>query len=83
MCVVITMTRTICPQVKGLYHNNNAPAKYPYLLIKHDNPNMEYWAIDAYECTKGGVINPDKQCAEPHVASDFGDYYPCIAIFLI
>jgi hypothetical protein len=77
------MTRTICPQVKGLYYNNNAPAKYPYLLIPNDNPNMEYWAVDAFECNKAGVINPDKQTPEPHVASDFGDYYPSIAIFLI
>jgi hypothetical protein len=83
VCVVITMTRTICPQVKGLYYNNNAPAKYPYLLIPNDNPNMEYWAVDAFECNKAGVINPDKQTPEPHVASDFGDYYPSIAIFLI
>lgn len=79
------MPRTICPQVRGIYHNNEAPAKYPYpyLIIKNDNPNSEYWAIDAYECNKAGEINPAKQCPEPHVATDFGDYVHGIAIFLI
>ncbi len=70
------MTRTVCPQVKGLYWNNEASKgyAYPYLLIPNSNPNAEYWAIDAYECRKSGDINPDKKCPEPHVASDFGKY---------
>ena len=77
MCVVITMPRTICPQVKGLYRNNEAPNgyAYPYLFIPDNHPDAEYWAIDAYECKKFGDINPAKQTAEPHIASDFGDAY--------
>jgi hypothetical protein len=79
------MPRTICPQMRGIYHNNEAAPKspYPYLLLKNDNPNAEHWATDAYECTKSGAINPDKQCSEPRVASDFGDYLLCVATFLL
>ena len=71
------MPRTICPQVKGIYHNREAPDgyAYPYLYIPENNPDTEYWAIDAYECKKFGELNPEKQCPEPHLASDFGDSY--------
>jgi hypothetical protein len=71
------MPRTICPQVKGIYWNNEAPNgyAYPYLYIPENNPNAEYWVIDAYECKKNGELNPTKQTPEPHIASDFGDIY--------
>jgi hypothetical protein len=74
---VVKMPRTICPQVKGIYWNNNAPNgyAYSYLYIPANHPNAEYWAIDAYECKKHGDINPTKQTPEPHIASDFGDIY--------
>ena len=77
MSVVVTMPRTICPQVKGIYRNNNAPAGYtfPYLYIPENHQDAEYWAIDAYECKKHGELNPEKQTPEPHIASDFGDAY--------
>ena len=69
------MPRTICPQVAGIYQNNEAPtdAAYGYLWIPAHHPNAEYWAIDAYECTHAGDINPAKIPPEPHLASDFGD----------
>jgi hypothetical protein len=69
------MRRTICPQVRGIYCNNNVDADYPYqyLYIPEHHPDSEYWAIDAFECKKWGELNPAKQCPEPHVASDFGD----------
>ena len=71
------MPRTICPQVKGIYRNCEAPDgyAYPYLYIPENNPDAEYWAIDAYECKKFGELNPEKQTPEPHIASDFGDSY--------
>lgn len=71
------MARTICPQVKGIYHNKNAPDGYDYLYlyIPEHHPDSEYWVIDAYECTKYGCINPSKHTPEPHLATDFGDYY--------
>jgi hypothetical protein len=74
---VVMMPRTICPQVKGIYRNNQAPNgyAYPYLFIPESHPDAEYWAIDAFECKKHGDINPDKQTPEPHIASDFGDSY--------
>ncbi len=49
-------------------------AKYPFLYLPSNNPDCEFWAIDAYECNNTGVINPVKRTAEPHVASDFGKY---------
>lgn len=69
------MPRTICPQVSGIYRNNNVEDDYPYqyLYIPENHPNSEYWAIDAFECKKFGDLNPEKKCPEPHVASDFGD----------
>jgi hypothetical protein len=71
------MPRTICPQVKGIYRNNQAPNgyAYPYLYIPENHPDSEYWAIDAFECKKHGELNPEKQTPEPHIASDFGDSY--------
>ena len=71
------MPRTICPQIKGIYRNNNASNgyAYPYLYIPENNPDGEYWAIDAFECKKHGELNPEKQTPEPHIASDFGDSY--------
>ena len=71
------MSTPICPQVKGIYRNNNAPNGYafPYLYIPNNHPDAEYWAIDAYECKKHGELNPDKKTPEPHIASDFGDAY--------
>ena len=70
------MPRTICPQMSGIYRNNKVADHYPfqYLFLPENNPDSEYWAIDAYECKKFGDINPDKKCPEPHVASDFGKY---------
>ena len=70
------MPRTICPQMSGIYRNNGVNDNYPfqYLFLPENNPNSEYWAIDAYECKKFGEINPDKKCPEPHVASDFGEF---------
>jgi hypothetical protein len=41
--------------------------------FQKNNPNSEYWAIDAFECKKFGDLNPDKKCPEPQVASNFGD----------
>jgi hypothetical protein len=70
------MPRTICPQVSGIYQNNNVDDDYPYqyLYIPENHPDSEYWAIDAFECKKFGDLNPEKKCPEPHVALDFGDY---------
>jgi hypothetical protein len=69
------MARRICPQVAGIYHNNEAPtdATYGYLWIAEHHPNCEYWAIDAFECKRDGEINPSKTTSEPHVSSDFGN----------
>jgi len=69
------MPRTVCPQVAGIYHNNEAPtdAAYGYLWIPAHHPNFEYWAIDAFECKRDGEINPAKTTPEPHLASDFGN----------
>jgi len=77
MSVVVIMPRTICPQVKGIYWNREAPNGYEfaYLYIPDNHPDAEYWAIDAYECKKHGELNPEKQTPEPHIASDFGDAY--------
>ena len=77
MSVVVIMPRTICPQVKGIYWNREAPNgyAYPYLYSPENHPDAEYWAIDAYECKKHGELNPEKQTPEPHIASDFGDAY--------
>jgi hypothetical protein len=77
MSVVVTMPRTVCPQVKGIYRNNEAPDgyAYPFLFIPDNHPDAEYWAIDAYECKKHGELNPEKPCPEPHIATDFGDAY--------
>jgi hypothetical protein len=68
--------RTICPQMRGIYHNHGVitSRKHRYLLLPYNNPNSEYWAIDAYECNRRGEINPEKKCPEPDVASDFGNY---------
>ena len=73
------MARRICPQVSGIYHNNEAPtdATYGYLWIPAHHPNSEYWAIDAFECKRDGEINPSKTTSEPHVASDFGNVVQC------
>ena len=69
------MARRICPQVAGIYHNNEAPtdATYGYLWIPAHHHNCEYWALDAFECKRDGEINPAKTTPEPHVASDFGN----------
>ncbi len=69
------MPRTICPQVKGIYHNNEAPtcSPYEYLWITEHHPNCEYWIIDAFECKRNGELNPAKTTPEPHLASDFGN----------
>ena len=69
------MSRRICPQVSGIYQNSEAPtdATYGYLWIAEYHPNGEYWAIDAFECTHAGEINPSKTTPEPHVASYFGN----------
>ena len=69
------MPRTVCPQVAGIYHNNETPtdSAYGYLWIAEHHPNSEYWAIDAFECKRDGEINPAKTTPEPHLASDFGN----------
>jgi hypothetical protein len=71
------MARTICPQVKGIYRNNNPEqgSKFQFLYLPNHNPDAEWYAIDAYECTKFGELNPAKQTPEPHLPCDFGDYY--------
>lgn len=70
------MNRKMCPQLKGLYVNfsDSKTPKYPFLYLPSNNPDCEFWATDAYECNRNGVINPAKRTAEPHVASDFGKY---------
>jgi hypothetical protein len=54
------MPRTICPQVSGIYQNNNVDDDYPYqyLYIPENHPDSEYWAIDAFECKKFGGATP-------------------------
>ena len=45
------MARTICPQMRGIYENTNAEeedGQYQYWLIPNHNPDLEYWAVDAY-----------------------------------
>jgi hypothetical protein len=62
--------------VKGVYVNfsDAKTSTYPLLYIPSNNPDCEFWAIDAYECNAKGVINPAKRTAQPHVASDFGKF---------
>lgn len=42
------MPRTICPQVKGIYRNNNAPNGYafPYLYIPEKQTPEPYISSD-------------------------------------
>ena len=71
------MTRTICPQVSGIYGNNNADETtdlYPCLLIKNDEPQRELVITDAFKCSQQGEIDPDHPLPVHCVASDFGDY---------
>ena len=39
------MARTICPQVKGIYQNNNVSDDYAfqYLFLPENNPDSEHW----------------------------------------
>jgi len=71
------MARTICPQLRGIYENNNADkgdGKYRYWLIPDNNPDFEYWAVDAYPVDKQGNIKPDYEFPIPCLPDYFGNY---------
>lgn len=76
--------RTICPQVKGLYENNNAQAgdNYAYWLLKNNEPNRELLFTNAFKVNLSGDTDP----AHPHPldcsARDFGDYVDVLTTIL-
>jgi len=68
--------RTICPQVSGIYENNNADAGDPYsfLMLKNYEPIREVIATNAFKVNLSGEIDPEHEHPLDCFARDFGDF---------
>lgn len=69
------ITRSICPQVAGLYRSNRHEGRYSFLYVPDNNPDSEWYTMDAYLCDKYGNVKQDTQHPIVVEAKDFGDFY--------
>ena len=68
--------RTICPQVSGVYGNNNAEDgdPFPCWLLGNDGPQRELVATHAYKCNRFAEIDPAHGHPFECLPGDFGDF---------
>ena len=68
--------RTVCPQVSGIYQNNNAEAgdPYPCLMLMTDEPGRELVVTNAFKANLAGEIDPEHKHPLDCFARDFGDF---------
>ena len=74
------MNRTICPQVAGIYENNEASKEgvFVYLLIPHNQPDAEFKSEYAHSCSKDGTLDPARQFRTIYEATAFGKFVKAI-----
>jgi hypothetical protein len=69
--------RTICPQVSGIYENNNnadPSDPYTFLMLKKDEPLRELISTNAFKVNLSGEIDPNHKNPLDCFARDFGDF---------